>query len=405
MAQMRGAFSLPPSSPQNTGSPGVIVLASGRTYNVPMGEFWLVPGTQTIIQYFDPLNNCWRATQGSQGQIEQLSSDGTNYRLLNASGIIFGATVTNAGSGGVNGIGPNQTGSTITFPASATGVATDQAQGYVIVGGTVAAPTVAQAGSGFLVPPQIICDPPPNGGIQALFTCTINAAGGIASITQVNAGAGYTSVPQFYIVPQFQFYNAEPRFPGDTVVPVQTGTNWAPGLINPAHLWNGSPYQGNIALGTLGALLTPPAAVGGSGTLTGVVMTYFGSGYTGAQSATATLGGTSLGAAAVSNLYSFCLIGGPITGSGGTGYLVGAPAITTLGFVAGSDANNQLGGRPGRGVVTNAAGPVFSIEDPGFGLQKTAVGIGGGPATALGTVPNANLGGTTDVSILQAMVQ
>src|SRR5215813_10975970 len=158
MAQMRGAFPFPGTAPQINGNPGIVALPPGRIYNVPGGEFLVIPGQQTVLEYWDSQNQLWRGTQGYQGQVEQISSDGTNYRLVNLSGIIVAGSITNAGSGGVNGIGPVQTGSTITFPASPTGIASDQAQGYVIVGGTVAAPTVLQAGSGFLIPPIVCCD-------------------------------------------------------------------------------------------------------------------------------------------------------------------------------------------------------------------------------------------------------
>jgi hypothetical protein len=344
----------------------------------------------------------WR-WYAQSGELTTFSCDGGNYRFVNMSGVIVGAQITNAGSGGVNGIGPNQTGSTVSFAAGGTGAGLT-AQGYPIVGGSVPVPTINNGGSGFLVPPTIFCDPPPTGGIQATFTATISAAGVITAINQINAGAGYTSIPQFYIVPQWQFYNGAPRFLGDTGIPPIPATAWAPGLINPANVWNGSPYQGNLSSAS-GAQLTGNALTG-SGTLTGIVVTEFGGGYTGAASATVTLGGTSLGAAAATAIFSFCLIGGPITGAGGTGYVVGMPAITTLGELVTSFNNSVLFGRPGRGKVTNATGPVFSIEDPGFGIQSaTGVGIGGGPATALGTVPAANLGGINDFIELQGSVQ
>jgi hypothetical protein len=402
MAQMRGQFPFPPTAPQIQGMGAVIALASGQAYYPPQGNYLVETGDVTVLQWYDPQNNMWR-TYCQSGELTTFSTDGGNYRLVNMSGCIVGASITNAGSGGVNGIGPVQTGTTLTFAAGGTGAGLT-AQGYAIVGGSVPVPTINNGGSGFLVPPLIFCDPPPQGGVQATFTATISAGGVITAINQVNAGAGYTSIPQFYVVPQWQFYNGEPRFPGDVAIPPVPATSWAPGLINPANLWNGSPYQGNLS-STSGAQLTGNALTG-SGTLTGIVMTSFGGGYTGAASATVTLGGTSIGAAAATAVFAFSLIGGPITGSGGTGYVVGMPAITTLGEVVLSINNSVLFGRPGRGKVTNATGPVFSIEDPGFGIQSASgVGIGGGPATALGSVPAANLGGITDFSCLQGSVQ
>jgi len=407
MAQIRGAFPFPPTSPQNMGAPGVVCLASGRTYNIPAGEYSIVPGPQTVLQWWDPLNQLWRSTQAEQGVQTYISSDGTNYRLLNASGIVQGASITNAGSGGTNGIGPVQTGSTVSFGAPASGLASDTAAGYVVVGGTVPAPTVTQAGSGFLIPPLIVCDPPPPGGVQATFVCTLTSGGGINTVTQVNAGAGYTSIPQFYIIPQFQNYNGAPRYPGDTAIPVQPGTNWAPGLIHPNNLWNGSPYQGNLSSAS-GALLTGNALTG-SGTLTAIIVTYQGGTYAGGSIPTITLAGTSLGAAAATAIMAFCSTvapGSSLTGQSGATYVVGNPTFTSLGLIASNSNNGTFTPRPIRGIVTNATGPVITVEDPGFGIQSAGTGVKIGPSGGtLGNVNATNLGGVNDYSILQGQVQ
>src|SRR5229473_4260215 len=201
MAQTRGTFPFPLSSPQNFGVPNVLMLPSGGVYVPPSGEYLITTGGQTIIEWWDPDGGIWRQYAGPE-TLNQLSTDGTNYRLANLSGVVVGANITNAGSGGTNGIGPNQTGSTVSFAAAGGAVA---AQGYVIVGGTVPAPTITQGGSGFLVPPIVCCDPPPPGGIQATFTATLTA-GAIATVVQQNPGAGYLAIPQFYIIPNPQFY-------------------------------------------------------------------------------------------------------------------------------------------------------------------------------------------------------
>jgi hypothetical protein len=399
MAQIRGVFPLPLTSPQNTGDPNVLMLVPGGIYVPPSGTYLISTGSQTVIQWWDPTDAIWRDYSGPE-TVNQISTDGTNYRLVNLSGVCVGANITNAGSGGTNGIGPVQTGSTVSFGAPAAGGVTATAQGYVVVGGTVPAPTVTQGGSGFLVPPVIACDPPPAGGVQATFTATISAAGVLTGVTQVSPGAGYTSIPQFYIIPQPQFYQGAIRYPGDTPQAYPP----PPGLINPANLWTGSPFQNNIGLGTTGALLTG-VALTGSGTLTAVVMTYFGQGYTGTTLPAITFAGTAITSAAATAIMSFCLTGATITATSGTVYVVGMPAITTLGTVANTNNNNTFFQRPGRGIVTNATGPVFTVQDPGFGLQGTPVNVGGGPGTAVGIVPVANLGGVNDTSIIQAMVQ
>src|SRR6266853_1550478 len=397
MAQIRGVFQLPFTSPQNIGAPTVVTLPSGGVWYPPSGTYLITTGSQTIVQWWDPTDGIWRQYAGPE-TLAQISTDGTNYRLVNNSGTCVGGSITNAGSGGTNGIGPNQTGSTVTFAAPAAGGVTATAQGYVVVGGTVPAPTVTQGGSGFLVPPTIVCDPPPPGGVQATFTATISAAGVITGVTQLAPGAGYTSIPQFYIIPQPQFYQGAIRFPGDTPQTVP-----APGLINPANAWQGSPYQANLVTGTTGALLTG-VALTGAGTLTAIVMTAFGGGYAGNSQATISFGGTSLGAAAATPIMSFCISGTSATATGGSTAVTNGTAITSLGLVAGTNNNNTFYPRPARGLTTAAAG-TFSVEDPGYGLQGAAVTVTYVGGATLATVTNTQYGGRVDTSIVQAMVQ
>jgi hypothetical protein len=397
MAQIRGVFPLPFTSPQNTGNPNILELVPGGIYALPSGTYLISTGSQTIIQWWDPTNAIWRDYAGPE-TVNQVSCDGTNYRLINLSGVFVGANITNPGSGGTNGIGPIQTGTTVSFTAPAAGGVTATAQGYVVVGGNVPAPTVTQGGSGFLVPPVIACDPPPAGGVQATFAATISAAGVLTGVAVVNPGAGYTSIPQFYIIPQPMFYQGAIRFPGDTPQPYPP----PPGLINPANLWTGSPFQNNIGLGTTGALLTGNALIN-SGQLTAIVMTYFGQGYTAAISAAAAFAGTSLGAAAATAIGSFCVAVTPTTTTAGAGYVIGTGAETTTGFVAGVNDNNTFFPRPARGLITSVAG-AFSVADPGFGIQSnTGFTLIGGTTAAAFTA--SNLGGINDTSIVQAMVQ
>ena len=399
MAQMRGQFPLPLTSPQNVGVPNVVSLASGAVWYPPSGTYLITTGSQTVVQWWDQTNAIWRQYSGPE-TLAQISTDGTNYRLVNNSGTCVGGNITNAGSGGVNGIGPNQTGSTVTFAAPAAGGAPATAQGYAVVGGSVPAPTITQGGSGFLVPPTVVCDPPPIGGVQATFTTAISAAGVLTGVTQATAGAGYTSIPQFYIIPQPQFYQGSIRFPGDT-----PQTTPAPGLINPANAWQGSPYQANLVSGTTGALLTG-VALTGSGTLTAIVMTAFGTGYAGNSQATISFGGTSLGAAAATPIMSFCMtaaVGGTVTGTGGTAAVVGSPGISSLGIVATLNNNNSFSPRPYRGLVSTTAGN-STLEDPGYGLQGAAVALQGAGTTAI-TITNTQYGGRVDTSVVQAMVQ
>lgn len=409
--RLGGPFPFPITAPAVNGAGEAVALTSGQMFIVPQGNWLVIPGQETVLEYFDQVSGLWRGTQCYQGQVEQISSDGANYRLVNLSGVVVGANITNVGSGGTNGIGPLQTGSTVSFGAPAAGGAQATAQGYVVVGGTVPAPTVTQGGSGFIHPPLVFCDPPPPGGVQALFTATISSAGVITGVTQVNAGAGYTSIPNFYIVPQPQYYQGEPRWPavagGSPDTSVAQGlsfTGQPPGLINPANAWGGFPYQGNLVTGTTGALLTG-AALTGSGTLTAIIVNSYGQGYTGSTLPAVSFAGVSLGAAAATSIMSFCSTvapGSTLTGQTGATYVVGNIAETTLGLVSNTNNNNLFTPRPIRGKVTNATGPAITVEDPGFGIQSAGTGVTIGPSGGtLGNVAAANLGGLTDVSVLQ----
>jgi hypothetical protein len=395
MAQIRGpGIQLPLDSPQNTGRPGVLVLPPGGIYTFTQGDYIVASGDQTVLQYFDPGLNAWR-TFTNPGALTTFFADGGNFRLVNLSGVVVGGNITNAGSGGTNGIGFAQTGSTVTFAAPAAGGVTGTATGFVVVGGSVAAPTITQAGSGFLTPPVVFCDPPPQGGVQATAIAVISAAGAITGITMVNVGAGYTSAPQWYISPS--------NFNGFLATPDRAaGAFPQPGLINPANVWPGTVFQGNIALGTTGALLTPTALTG-SGTLTAIVMSYYGAGYAGNTVPAISFGGTSLGAAAATAIMSLCVSGSSATATGGTTAVTGGVAITSLGLIALTNNNNTFWPRPARGTTSAAAG-TFTVEDPGFGLQGGVVTVTYVGGATLATVTNTQLGGRNDTSIIQSSV-
>jgi hypothetical protein len=402
VAQIRGpGIPLFGDSPQNSGRPPVITLPAGGIYDLPQGDYLITTGGQTVLQWANPLNGLWYGVS-PPSSTTSITADGGNYRLVNLSGVAVGANITNAGSGGVNGIGPSQTGSTVTFAG------TTPAQGYVIVGGSVPAPTVTQGGSGFLVPPLICCDPPPVGGIQATFTSTISVAGVLTGVTQVNPGAGYLAVPQFYIFPQAQISQQQPQYPGGSTTPgVGAGAAGAyppPGLVNPANVPAGAQFQPNVVSGTAGALLTG-VALTGSGTLTGIVVTNYGIGYAGNSVPAVSFGGTSLGAAAATAIMSFCMtaaFGGTVTGTGGTAAVVGSPGISSLGLITGANNNIEFYPRPYRGLITTAAGN-STLEDPGFGLQGAAVTLQGAGTTLI-TITNTQFGGRTDTSIIQSSV-
>lgn len=393
-----GAFTF--SVPDLINGGGVIALGSGGVFYPPAGNYILNSGGVTVPQTFDPVGQMWRQAGVPFVYNMPFETDGYNWRLVNMSGVVAGANITNAGSGAINGIGTVATGVTLGFTAPTTPGIT--ATAYPIVGGAVVAPTVAQSGSGFLVPPLVVIDPPPPGGIQATAIAALNGSGGIASITMLNVGAGYgtgtvTGAPNFYLIPQTNVYQGVGA--GSTVAGVVPPS----GQVNPL---NAAPTVQPVFLGTQGALLNP-ASLTGSGTLTGIVMVNYGSFYTGTTIPTISIVGC--GAAAATALMSFSMTGFSSL-SGGSGYGAGIPPVWELseGFVA-SLPGNQLGDvSPASGVTTLSGGAVNNIliEEPGFGFQKVPVAsvintsaIATGIATFVPVV-----GGINDFSTLQPRI-
>lgn len=280
MARIGGAFPLPLAQVQEGGSR--IELASGGTFYFPPGQYIVQNDAHTQVEFFDGQSQTWQILYPvSTGGY--LSADGFNFRSHNTTGIVSGNTLATAGSGMTNGIGPTQSGVTIAYGASnTTGYPT--ATGYAIIGGSVQSPTITQAGSGFLVPPLLVIDPPPPGGIQATAIAILTAAGGsgIATVTMENVGAGYLTSPNFWIIPQPPSYQGGP-----------TGTIAAAALPAPGLVYPGNAVPGNQNTSSVGAQLTA-AALTGSGTLTGVGIIDAGGGYTGAPTVTITGGAGSV---------------------------------------------------------------------------------------------------------------
>ena len=299
MARIGGAFPLPLAQVQEGGTR--IELGSGGVFYFPPGEYIVFNDSHTQVEYFDGQSQTWQIFAPVSTAGAYLSADGYNFRAHNITGIVSGNTLATAGSGMTNGIGPTLSGVSLSYGASnTTGYPT--ATAYAIIGGSVAAPTVTQAGSGFLIPPLLVIDPPPQGGIQATAIAVMTAAGssGIASITMENVGAGYLTTPNFWIIPQPGSYQGGPA--GG----IAAGAVPAPGLVFPSNA-----VQGNQNTSATGAQLTS-VALTGSGTLTGVGIINAGGGYTGAPTVTITGGSGSVAitalAANTSPAASLCII-------------------------------------------------------------------------------------------------
>jgi hypothetical protein len=146
----------------------------------------------------------------------------------------------------------------------------------------------------------------------------------------------------------------------------------------------------------------------GSGTLTAIVMTYFGNGYAGnTVPAVSFAGGGLAGGVAATAIMSLCAtaaIGGTVTATGGAAQIANTPSISSLGMISAGTNNNSFFPRPIRGI-NNAAAGSFALEDPGFGLQGGAVFVSAGTSTTVATITNTQYGGRVDTSVLQPMVQ
>ena len=288
MSRTGGIFPFPPLGAIAPDVP--ITLPSGGTFTIPKGNWLVAPGVDTRVQWMDPINFTFRSMQGQYGG-GMISSDGCNYRLLNISGTVQSLAVTAAGSGATNGIGAAQTGVAVSI-AAAPGGGPYNATAYAIVGGEVVAPTITQAGSGFVSPPLVVCDPPPPGGVQATGTVTLSSAGIITGFTIDNPGAGYLVSPQWYIFPEPAVYYGSP------IAGVGPDPWPATGLIHPSMQPPGTVFQNNLNA-ALGALLTANPLTG-SGTVTALMVLDPGGGYTGtAPAVTITGAGAATGTATI----------------------------------------------------------------------------------------------------------
>ena len=397
--RLGGAF------PFNQAGDFPLSLGGGGYIYLPAGNYLITPGNQSLIQWWDPLSGgAWRNYVCPPNGFLPVGLDGYNYRLINMSGVVQAASITNAGSGAtVNGIGPTVTGVTISFAAAPANGQT--AKGYAIIGGSLPALSIANAGSGFVVPPLILIDPPLYGGIQATATATITSAGVLNAVTLNNAGAGYTALPNVYVVPQFLDYSGAPVLPGSGAQAV----NFPPGTFQ-----NAPPQTFMQGLTptfptTGGALVNFGAATGvsGSGTLTGIVVTDFGSLYTSAGGVPAiTIAGGGIGGGVAATAVMSWAYTAISNFTGGTIGANGTPVESSLGQLVQYADNNLLLGRPMRGASTT--GGVVTINDPGFGIQTLMASGSAGLFGIISVQPTGGGAGTmgpvTDTSNIQMML-
>lgn len=275
-------------------NPSTSVTLQGGQYAVlPAGQWMVMPGKYTFLQFYCPQLRTWRNLNASYAQQPfMVSSDGYNYRLFNPTGCVVGAVVTNGGTANTskNGVWVAGSDSTAGVTVTTTGGATFNA----IVGGEInTTVTVTAGGSGYVLPPIITFSNPAPGGWPATGYATLTG-GAVSSVTVTNQGAGYTSAPTV------------------TVTPVA-----------------GDP-------GT-GCVLTAAVASTNSGKLVGVTMANFGSAYTSVP--TLTVAGLA-GSPAATAIMCFA-VATATTVTGGTHYANGAQVIYNAGTTSGSNTTTN----------------------------------------------------------------
>lgn len=241
-----------------------IDLPAGGAILVPPGMFTIYAGAYSVLQYLDPVSGQWLALgNGNRNAVYTIPSDGGNWRVWNPKGFPVSATVSAAGTGYVQ----------------ASTVVTASARGslwHAIVGGAVGAFTVGNdskgnaGGTNFSLPPIVSVAAPPSllqglpttatamGGLQATATAALSGAA-VTSVTVDVAGAGYQSAPAVQIIP--------------------------------------NPFDPNI-----GSITVPSVtcALTGAGTVTAVVMDFFGTASGAAP--TLTVAGAGSSATATANI-------------------------------------------------------------------------------------------------------
>jgi hypothetical protein len=231
-------------------------LPAGASVLVPPGTWMIYLGSYSWLQFQDPVSGQWlQLASGTRTAFVTISSDGGNYRVWNPKGFPVSATVTGAGSGYVQ--------------ASTTVTATGASLWHAIVGGALGTFTVGNdakgnaGGKNFSKAPTILIAPPPSllaglpstataqGGVQATATAALSA-GSISAVTIDVAGAGYQAPPLVQVIPD--------------------------------------PFDVNIGLITVP---TVTVALTGAGTITAVLMDYYGNAAGGAPTLTVAGAGSS----------------------------------------------------------------------------------------------------------------
>lgn len=389
-------------------------LASG---NPLTGQYIVQLGQYSSLQVFDYQLQYWRNVNVTPMALLTVSSDGTNFRIINSTGTPVAALITAAGSAGTNGFygynaatGPISTPGGVVLPGAAMtivgGVANPgnavftvaaSAGGSLwnaIVGGGInttisssgtlfengpfggtGASVTGSAGSGYVRAPIIVFTPPPNQGNQPYIlpcaVCTISG-GAINSVTVTQQGAGLLGLPNITVVNQ----------PGDTTgggaqLGWTSGNSSQVGSGTVMAMWPVFPGTAQTAVTTFSYGGTsnpaPTATAIMNFSVTGITNTTPGVGYTNAYSVW--IGGMVAGSAANTN---------PAFDKN-----IGIPQFPVVSVVAGTGVTTMTGGFSGVNIQ--------AVPTLGFGTQLAA-----GTVTTV-AVQTPTVGGVNDYLLFESI--
>lgn len=163
-----------------------VTLLPGQVFLFPSGQWRVLPGRYTDLQFWDGNLGRWKNNPTQPGQAVDVSSDWTSWRLANTTGTPIGATITNVGAGnavnGYNTVGVTVSGGNSTWAT--------------LVGGSVNTTVIFGTSNGnYAIPPLVIWSPAGNQTLPFIppqFTCTISA-NAVNAVTCVHQGAGLTA--------------------------------------------------------------------------------------------------------------------------------------------------------------------------------------------------------------------
>jgi hypothetical protein len=289
------------NAPQDA-STNKIGISPGDVFVLPAGDWYITLGMYCILQFLDPVTGQWQIPSGAAYQrgLLHISSDGFNARIANLTGCIASASVINGGTNYV------QATTTITaIGAFQTGVAVPTL--VPIVGGALGFTgtftlDITTKGAGYGIAPIVMIPPPPPavansngvGGIPAEAVAILGASGSLTSVSIINPGAGYPTVPTAVVIPS-------PFDPNLTTGITQASIAFSltsAGVIMGAFVTNNG---GPLVNGSLGSVTLSIGGAGTSGSLTANVMqTVVSATISGAGAGYTTAGATTYGGVPVS---------------------------------------------------------------------------------------------------------